>query len=103
MVSGGWVTSSITEVFDFSTGSWTMEAQTPYPHKVGLSLQYKEGKILYVGGDGPAGQTDAILEYQRGTSGSGTASWTMRSETMSDPTKDAAGILVPNGLISCPV
>ena len=87
---------SPTEIYNFGTNSWSQNNVVPYPHKVGLNLAFGNKEVLYAGGDGPGGQQDKIIQYKFGAD-----VWTERTEKLPAKRKDMAGIVIPNGLITC--
>ena len=101
IISGGYPFSLVTEIYSFDTNMWTIGPQLPRYHCVGLNLAFGSDSILMVGGDGTGGHLVNIDEFTAtGMSGSNGA-WSTRPEVLPKKGKEMAGLIVPNGLISC--
>ena len=92
-LNGDYITT--TEELDLNTLQWSVGKDLPIGRDYGASVQFKDS-FLIVAGNGPAGYTDTILEYNTDS-----GDWNVRSERLLSARGFHAAFLVPEEIANC--
>ena len=97
VVAGGFPDNQFTEILDLAILEWEFGSGSPIRPRAALNLAFGASAFFYVAGTYENGMFHQITVYTGAT-----GFWTVRPEQIGKNGPDIVGLLLPNGLISCP-